>query len=249
MKVLTDEIVTLQAPRAIDPRDYSTLVAAMQRLGLRIGFALVVGWVTAVVADPPPLNLSVAKAAVRDYHDSGRYEADVARVSGWALEWIEERAAAAQPGERLAVVLDIDETVLSNYAHMNEQDFGYVRDVWIEWIARAEGTAIKPMKAVYDRARELGIAIIFLTSRVDPDEKPGTLVNLEREGMGEYERLIFKMGEGIAPTAAERKRIRRAELEQEGWTIIASIGDQGSDLAGGHAERIFKLPNPFYGIP
>jgi len=207
------------------------------------------GSLSAAIAEPPPLNLSVAKAAVREYHDSGRYHADIAQVSGWVLEWVEERVEKAKPDERLAIVLDIDETVLSNYAHMDERDFGYVRDVWVEWIARAEGTAIEPMKAVYDQARELGVAIIFLTSRVDPDEKDGTLLNLENQGMGEYERLIFKIGKGIASTAAERKRIRRAELEEEGWTIIASVGDQGSDLAGGHAERIFKLPNPFYGIP
>ena len=25
-----------------------------------------------------------------------------------------------------------------------------------------------------------------------------------------------------------------------------SIGDQSSDLVGGYAERLFKLPNPFY---
>jgi len=239
----------IKPPGVVDPTGASTFCWPMKTFGLRTGIALMVGSFSVLVAEPPPLNLSVAKAAVREYHDSGRYEADVARVSGWVLEWVEERAAAAEPDERLAIVLDIDETVLSNYAHMDEQDFGYVRDVWIEWIARAEGTAIEPMREVYDRARELGIAIVFLTSRVDPDEKAGTLVNLENQGMGDYERLIFKMGEGIAPTAAERKRIRRAELEAEGWTIIASVGDQGSDLAGGHAERIFKLPNPFYGIP
>jgi acid phosphatase len=28
--------------------------------------------------------------------------------------------------------------------------------------------------------------------------------------------------------------------------IIANMGDQASDLAGGHAEKTFKLPNPFY---
>jgi len=28
--------------------------------------------------------------------------------------------------------------------------------------------------------------------------------------------------------------------------IIANIGDQESDLAGGFAEKTFKLPNPFY---
>jgi HAD superfamily, subfamily IIIB (Acid phosphatase) len=31
---------------------------------------------------------------------------------------------------------------------------------------------------------------------------------------------------------------------QEGYTIILSVGDQESDLKGGYAERVFKLPNP-----
>ena len=35
-----------------------------------------------------------------------------------------------------------------------------------------------------------------------------------------------------------------------GWhTIIANVGDQWSDLDGGFAERVFKLPNPVYFIP
>jgi len=27
------------------------------------------------------------------------------------------------------------------------------------------------------------------------------------------------------------------------------VGDQLSDLSGGHAERTFKVPNPFYFVP
>jgi hypothetical protein len=30
--------------------------------------------------------------------------------------------------------------------------------------------------------------------------------------------------------------------------IIANIGDQPSDLFGGHAEKMFLLPNPFYRV-
>ncbi|WP_264815995.1 hypothetical protein [Acidomonas methanolica] len=30
---------------------------------------------------------------------------------------------------------------------------------------------------------------------------------------------------------------------------MANIGDQPSDLAGGHAVRGFLLPNPFYRVP
>jgi hypothetical protein len=29
---------------------------------------------------------------------------------------------------------------------------------------------------------------------------------------------------------------------------VVNLGDQESDLDGGHAERAFKLPNPFYFI-
>ena len=34
-----------------------------------------------------------------------------------------------------------------------------------------------------------------------------------------------------------------------GFTILVNVGDQDSDLAGGHAVRPFKLPNPMYYIP
>jgi hypothetical protein len=37
--------------------------------------------------------------------------------------------------------------------------------------------------------------------------------------------------------------------EQQGYTIIANMGDQPSDLDGGLSERTFLLPNPFYRIP
>jgi len=35
----------------------------------------------------------------------------------------------------------------------------------------------------------------------------------------------------------------------KGYTIIANIGDQYSDLVGGYAEGEFKLPDPMYYIP
>ena len=50
-------------------------------------------------------------------------------------------------------------------------------------------------------------------------------------------------------SAVDFKAPVRAGIEDEGRTIIANMGDQPSDLAGGHAERAFLLPNPFYRIP
>jgi acid phosphatase len=50
-------------------------------------------------------------------------------------------------------------------------------------------------------------------------------------------------------SAADFKAPQRAQIEQQGYTIIANLGDQPSDLAGGSSERTYQLPNPFYRIP
>lgn len=54
---------------------------------------------------------------------------------------------------------------------------------------------------------------------------------------------------GHFPSAADFKAPIRAEIEQAGYTILANIGDQPSDLKGGHAEKGFLLPDPFYRVP
>ncbi|HEY0944533.1 MAG TPA: HAD family acid phosphatase [Opitutaceae bacterium] len=211
--------------------------------------ALTLGFAGCTTAPREPLNLSTAKQAVVRYVESGGYERDLAAVAARASAWLEERAGRRGPNERLAVVFDIDETVLSSYAHMETMDFGYEVEAWHAWIARAEGTAIKPVREVYHTARRLGIDVIFLTGRKDARDRAGTEANLRREGMGEYARLIMAPADGQQLTAAQRKAAARAALGFEGHTIVASIGDQQSDLEGGHAERTFKLPNPFYLVP
>lgn len=46
------------------------------------------------------------------------------------------------------------------------------------------------------------------------------------------------------------KSEKRSELEEEGYIIQGSSGDQWSDLVGyALSKRSFKLPNPMYYIP
>lgn len=197
-----------------------------------------------------PLNLSDAKAAVVAYLDSGGYARDVAAVADEARAWIESRAASRHLGERLAVVLDVDETVLSNLPHMRAEDFGYNPRDWAAWIDSANAPALDPMLALFRAARARGVAVLFLTGRRDPRERPGTEENLRRAGFAGYTALrLAETRDTALRTSAARKAAARAEWEAEGWTLIANIGDQESDLVGGHAERGFKLPNPFYRIP
>jgi acid phosphatase len=44
------------------------------------------------------------------------------------------------------------------------------------------------------------------------------------------------------------KTKERIKVEAEGYTIIAGVGDQMSDIDGGHSGCTFKVPNPFYFI-
>ena len=42
----------------------------------------------------------------------------------------------------------------------------------------------------------------------------------------------------------------RAKVEAEGYTIIANVGDQLSDITGAPAGQCtFKVPDPFYYVP
>ena len=45
------------------------------------------------------------------------------------------------------------------------------------------------------------------------------------------------------------RQVDSTKIAAMGYWIIENMGDQPSDLAGGYAERTFKLPNPFYRIP
>src|SRR5580765_6442375 len=58
--------------------------------------------------------------SLRIFHDSGVYEARLAEIDGLAAAYV-----AHQGGRKLAIVLDIDETSLSNYAAIDADDFTF----------------------------------------------------------------------------------------------------------------------------
>lgn len=192
-----------------------------------------------------PGNLSTLKSELIRYQESGDYERGVEAVAREASRWIEARAARKDAGERLAVIFDIDETVLSNWENMMRDDFGYVSERWHAWVERAAATAIEPVRETYLAARRAGVAVIFLTGRKEKD-RAATERNLVKEGMGDFEALVVRPSAVERMSAVEFKTSVRKGLVAEGWTIIANVGDQESDLAGGYAEKTFKLPNPFY---
>ena len=72
---------------------------------------------------------------------------DIAAMGAQAEAWLEARVQRRGAGERLAVIFDIDETMLSNLEEMTGVDFGYVPPIWDAWVLEGRAPAIEPMVA------------------------------------------------------------------------------------------------------
>lgn len=189
-----------------------------------------------------PANLYPLKQQIRSYVESGQYEKDIAAVSARASAWLEQRA---RPGaRRLTMVFDLDETLFKNWPQISQQDFGYVTAEWDRWVQSASAPPVEPVRELYRAARRLGIDVVYITGRPER-ERAATERNLRAIDCADYAVLICRPP-GLKGSSAVYKTEQRRRLAGEGRTIIANIGDQQSDLDGGFAERVFKLPNPFY---
>ncbi|MCP0913126.1 HAD family acid phosphatase [Legionella sp. 27cVA30] len=198
-----------------------------------------------------PANLGLLTQEVKAYHDSGTYEKELTQTLVLAQQFILEKAKANQKSpqpKKLAIVLDIDETSLSNYNKMASHNFGGNKKIWHREIMAADSPAIQPMLALYQQALKHGIAVFFVTGRREAERAP-TIKNLEKAGYKGWSGLYLKPDNYDKASIIPFKAGTRASIAKSGYTIIASIGDQHSDLTGGSAEKTFKLPNPYYFLP
>src|SRR3990167_11540205 len=92
-----------------------------------------------------PENLSCAKNSVINYYQSGKYEEEVSQVVKNAERYMQKRITenqhAAKP-QKLALVLEIDDTSLSNFAALRQEDFSLRHLDTIQ--KEANAPAIKP---------------------------------------------------------------------------------------------------------
>jgi predicted secreted acid phosphatase len=203
-----------------------------------------------------PTNVGDAKTAALTYHDSGGYDHDLAITASKAARWLEEAAPSVR---RPALVLDIDETALSNWEVIKLDDFGRPIDGpcvpesgapcgWAAWDQLGRDPAIAPTLQVFQLARSLNISVFFITGRPE-SQREATERNLAAVGYKGYQKLYMVPNGAHFASAADFKAPIRAEIEQAGYIIVANMGDQPSDLQGGHAQKVFLLPDPFYRVP
>ena len=186
---------------------------------------------------------STPPAQLRTEVDSGAYAKSLA--VGWAKasKALDAQLAKKPAAKHPAVVLDIDETSMSNVACLEAADFAL--SGLATCVLKGQSKAIPGAKAFYKKARAAKVRVFFVTGA------PEALCvarahNLTVQGFGNGPAITCKPASYTTDSLIPYKSGARAAIEKAGNTILVNVGDQQSDLAGGHARTTVKLPNPFY---
>jgi acid phosphatase len=198
-------------------------------------------------------NLDTLKSQLKQYHECtctcGCYAKDLDLQADRAIDFLRARAGRRAPTEKLALVLDIDETTLSNYEEMEKADFAYDSKAFAAWIDTAKAPAIPGTLRIYQEAQKLGVRVFFLTGRIET-QRAATEQNLRSRGFQNWQELILRSRWDAFKTAQEYKSKARGAIAAQGYKLVLNVGDQWSDLKGDpQAEFSVKYPDPFYFIP
>jgi 5'-nucleotidase (lipoprotein e(P4) family) len=194
---------------------------------------------------------------------SAEYHAGVLQTFRVATAAV-ERHAAASAARPWAVVLDADETVLSNLQYQIERHragAGFTPESWNAWVRRRESTALPGAARFLARVRALGGRIAIVTNRLQ-SECDDTAAVFRSAGLA-FDAMLCRPDGGpsdknprFAAVAAGQTPAGQPPLE-----VAAFVGDniqdfpaltqaarqQGESAFAEFGVRYFMLPNPMYG--
>lgn len=197
-----------------------------------------------------------------DYYDNldptSDFLADVTYEVNYAQKYLEKKLTdynRSVPTYKLAIVLDIDDTALSNYPDFVRTHFANDLATQNNRYLAANAPAVIPILNLYQYAYEQNVDVFFITARKTfQDDSPEaiekiekcTAKNLVESGYHDYAHLFLAKNEDSKLSTKEFKSKTRQRLEEDGYKIVLNLGDQPSDLEGGYAESTYKIPNQLY---
>ena len=200
-----------------------------------------------------PENLGILHYAATQYakctNSDHCYWRDLQTQLDKASAELKRLVATKKSNEKLAMVLDIDETSLSNYCEQSRENFGFVGSVYNAYLMSPDASIPIPGTLVlFNQAQAAGVDVFFITGRND-DQTETTARNLRIAGYDHWAGLTLRNDHERNLDTTLYKSNERAKIAQT-HRIILNVGDQWSDLNGPNAGEVsVKLPNPFYFIP
>jgi 5'-nucleotidase (lipoprotein e(P4) family) len=199
--------------------------------------------------------------AIRWVQRSAEYHALIAQGYRAVTTRVEQQAASRKPGA-WAVVLDADETIISNLRYQVERvGLGYSADSWGAWVRRREATPLPGAAGFLARVRELGGRIAIVTNRLE-SECADTIAVFKAHGLV-FDAMLCRPDKGPSDKSPRFDAVAAGKVSGSTTPleIVAFVGDNIQDFPGltqalrqkgeaalaGFGVRYFLLPNPMYG--
>lgn len=126
---------------------------------------------------------------------------------------------------------------------MIKLDFSANHESRIKSILMCNLPAVAATLDFYNFAKKNHVAVFLLSARKDHLTNL-TIKNLHDAGYSNWDGLYLRPASYKQKSFLNFKINHRKALVNNGYDIVVNLGDQDSDLNGGYAEKIFRLPNP-----
>ncbi len=212
--------------------------------------------------DPPTKNYDHLTGAVLWYQLSGEMRALYYQGYNVARYNLDNYLAYSRSSKKMAVVVDIDETILNNSPYEGKiilNDKGYTPQSWREWVDLAKADTLPGALSFLKYAAEKGVETFYISNRLEAEIQP-TLTNLRKFDFpfADESHMIFKSN-------TSSKEERRKKLSSTHDIVILcgdNLGDfditfENRDIQSNRdsvdkyraefGKRFIVLPNPMYG--
>ncbi len=203
---------------------------------------------------------NILMAAFYNYY-AAEYKALACQAFNIGKERLQKIRENDPENRQLAVVVDIDETILNNTpyeARMMLENKGYSPETWTEWCNLAAAEPVPCALEFLQHADSLGFHIFYITNRKKKFVEEGTIANVQKMGFPQATKEHFLLREG------DRSKVARRQKVSENYEIVLLAGDNLGDLyddAENFSEReqlmfshkddfgkkFLVLPNAMYG--
>ncbi len=168
------------------------------------------------------------------------------------------------PEKKLAIITDIDETVLDNSPYnarliIDEEE--YTREEWVNWGNKISANAIPGAKTFLNYAQSKGVEIFYISNRFT-EQKETTIENLKKVGFPYADSAhVFLMLDNEGSS-----KQKRFENVAKNYTVVLFMGDNLGDFSANFSVnstdkrnqltdevqtdfgvQFIVLPNPMYG--
>jgi acid phosphatase len=224
-------------------------------LGLVAGFALGIGYTAGglVTAQNPPAQAPAAfkpeEPAYRGLdanlfmQTAAEYRACCYQAYNLATARLKEECAAHKDrGNKLAVVMDLDETVLDNAGFQAMQlrsNLAYDQRLWDTWEEK-HGDLVGLLPGAREfilEAGKLGVAVVYISNRNDKYRDQSKAI-LKRLGIAVGHDSLLKLA-----TTTSDKTERRKEAERD-FTVLLYVGDNLRDFDEKYRCRKLETRSP-----